>query len=139
MNPFFWALLCSLTWGLVPLIEKFGLLKLSPMVGLFYRCLGVIIGLVFLFLWENRAIRESVNHLHPGMLYLAVGGLLASVVGQIFFYLALKDGEASMVVPIAASYPLVTFILGVLILGEKITWAKVAGMAFVVLGIFFLK
>jgi len=139
MTPFMWALLTAITWGFVPIIEKMGLAKISPMIGLFYRCLGVVIGIVLLLAIENKAIRQSFSALHPGMLLLIGGGFLASVVGQIFFYMGLKNGESSQVVPLAASYPLVTFILAAILLGEKVTISKIVGLVFIVLGIFFLK
>lgn len=139
MNPFFWALLTAVTWGLVPVIEKLGLMRLSPVVGLFYRCLGVIIGIVLLLAFKGSAIRASLQELHLGMVFLVCGGFLASVVGQIFFYNALKTGEASRVVPLAAAYPLVSFLLGVVFLSEKVTWAKVCGISFIILGVVFLK
>ena len=68
-----------------------------------------------------------------------LGGFLASVVGQVFFYHALKTGESSKVVPLAATYPLVSFILGVILLGEKVTFAKTGGIIFILLGVFLLK
>jgi transporter family protein len=139
MSAYLWALLASLVWGCVPFIEKLGLLKLDPVVGLFYRCLGVVVGISMLFIWKAAAIKSSFGELHAGMIYLLVGGFLASVVGQIFFYNALKSGEASMVVPLAASYPLLSFLLGVLFLGEKVTLAKAGGLAFILMGIVLLK
>ena len=57
------------------------------------------------------------------------------VLGQLALFKALKFGEASRVVPIAASYPLVTVILAALFLGEKLTVPKVAGVLCIVVGI----
>lgn len=139
MSPFTWALLTAVTWGLVPLIEKMGLLKVDPLVGIFYRCFGVMIGIIVLFAVKAPAIKQSFTDLHPGMLYLALGGFLASVVGQIFFYHALKTGDASRVVPLAGAYPLISFILGVVLLGEKVTLSKAGGMAFIIMGVMLLK
>jgi bacterial/archaeal transporter family protein len=139
MKPFYWALLTSFVWGFVPVLEKLGLMKLHPNVGLFYRCLGVLFGIVLLLFYQWGAIKTSWAELHSGMFYLICGGFFASVVGQMFFYNALKTGEASKVVPIAASYPLISFVLGVLLLGEKVSPGKITGLIFVVIGIFFLK
>ena len=139
MNAFIWAVLCAVVWGIVPLVEKLGLVKIDPMVGLFYRCLGVIVGIVLLFAFKYTAIKQSFGQLHNGMLFLILGGFMASVIGQVCFYNALKTGEMSKVVPIAATYPLVAFALGVLFLGEKVTWAKTGGIFFVLLGVLLLK
>ena len=48
MNAFMWALLAAFIWGIVPLLEKLGLAKVEPLVGLFYRCSGVLIGFLLL-------------------------------------------------------------------------------------------
>ena len=139
MNPFYWALGAALIWGCVPLIEKFGLMKIDPYTGLIYRCLGVAVGLIVLPLWKTEAIQWPFPEKSLGMICLMMGGFLASVVGQIFFYNALKTGEASRVVPLAGAYPLVSFILGVILLGEKLTLAKLGGIGFVLMGVFLLK
>lgn len=140
MNAFFWAGLTALTWGLVPMIEKCGLAKLPPQVGLFYRSWGVIVGMVILFLMNSKAIRASWQEgTPPGLALLVFGGFLASIVGQIFFYNALKTGELSRVVPVAAAYPLISFLLGVLFFGEQLSWAKAGGLALVIGGVILLK
>ena len=138
MNSFIWAVLTALTWGCVPLIEKMGLMKVEPLVGLFYRSLGVIVGITVLIIFKGPAIKNSFAHLQDGMAYLILGGFLASFVGQIFFYSALKSGEASKVVPISGAYPLVSFILGILFLSEKVTLAKISGVGLVLIGVVLL-
>ena len=139
MKPFYWALLAALTWGCVPVLEKIGLSKIPVFPGLLIRCLGVILGAIILLVWKHDVIRESLVKVTPAWGYLIAGGFLASVVGQIFFYNALKDGEASKVVPLAASYPLISFLIGVIFLAEKLTLAKVGGLLFIILGVVLLK
>ena len=138
MSAFMWAILTACIWGIVPLLEKAGLSKVDAIVGLFYRCLGVIIGLVILgaVMLKPQQIKavdiRSVS-------WLILAGFLASFVAQITFYKGLKLGEMSRIVPISASYPLITFILGVLILGESITWLKCAGVFSIMIGIWMLR
>ena len=139
MAAYIYAILTAVVWGCVPMIEKMGLMKIPPMVGLFYRCMGVIVGIILLLLLKGRDIRHSLADLHAGMLFLVIGGFLASVVGQLLFYHALKEGEASRVVPLAAAYPLVSFLLGVIILNEKVTLAKAGGILCILAGVLLLK
>ena len=63
---------------------------------------------------------------------------MASIIGQLCFYRALKLGEVSRVVPIGASYPVLAFILGTLFLGESINVAKVGGIVLVALALVLL-
>ena len=139
MKPYLWALLAAFAWGFAPLFEKFGLAKMPVFAGLFYRCLGVIAGLVLLLLFKSGEIKYVMGSGHSGWFFLVIGGFLASVIGQVFFYSALKDGQISQVVTIGASYPLISFALGVLFLGEGVTLAKLGGLAFVVTGVMLLK
>jgi len=67
--------------------------------------------------------------------WLVAGVVVNPVLGQLALFKALKFGEASRVVPIAASYPLITVILAALFLGEKLTAPKVAGVLCIVVGI----
>lgn len=139
MKPFYWALLASLVWGCVPALEKLGLAKVPAFAGLFYRCLGVLIGVILLLVFQLGSIKESFFVGKSGLLYLVAGGFLASVLGQIFFYQGLKNGPASMIVPVAASYPIISFVIGVVFLSEPLTLSKAGGVLFVVLGVFLLR
>ena len=68
------------------------------------------------------------------VLYLLRKGLI----GQYFYFKAIKSLEASTVTPIVGAYPLFTCILAILILGERLTIAKGIGVFLVVGGIFLL-
>ena len=139
MKPFYFALLSALVWGFAPIVEKIGLSKIPAVPGLFFRSLGVFAGAVILWLWKSKEIAPLLGNFPQGWGWLVFGGFLASIVGQIFFYQALKNGDVSMVVPVGASYPLITFILGIIFLGEKFTLTKAGGLLLVILGVLFLK
>lgn len=138
MNAFTWALLAAVCWGMAPLLEKIGLKQVAPLAGLFYRSIGVLIGLVVLclFLVKPQQIKAVDGR---SALLLIGGGLLASFLGQICFYNSLKLGEVSRMVPVSGSYPLLAFLLGVLLLGEALTPLKAAGALLIVGGLWLLK
>lgn len=138
MRAFYLALLTSLIWGCVPLLEKAGLAKTNPLTGLFIRSAGVLIGAAIFFAIFRPFQEISQINAKTFLLFLTAG-FLASFVGQITLYHALKIGNASQVVPLAATYPLVTFILSIIFLGEAITLPKIAGVLLVISGIFFLR
>lgn len=139
MSAFLWAACAAMAWGLAPLIEKAGLTgRTPPMAGLFYRSVGVVAGLVLLSLFLVKP--QEIRAVEPrSALLLASGGLLASIVGQICFYNALKIGEMSRVVPVSASYPFIAFILGVAVLGESVTVFKGLGALLIIAGVWLLK
>lgn len=138
MTSFYWAALAAFVWGIVPIFEKAGLVRVAPMAGLFYRCTGVLLGLIILILFVVKP--EEIRSVDMRSAFLLVaGGFLASFIAQIFFYNALKGGSVSTVVPLSGSYPLIAFILGVLLLGESFSIPKLIGMLLVVAGIWFLR
>ena len=139
MSPYLWAILASLAWGCAPIVEKLGLAKLPVWAGLFYRSLGVMFGALILFIFKYNEIKEAVTKDSTGWHLLAIGGFLASIIGQIFFYNALKAGEASRVVPLGATYPLISFILGIIFLKETMSMAKLGGLIFIILGAVLLR
>ena len=64
---------------------------------------------------------------------------MGAIVGNICYYHALKTGEVSKVVPIAGSFPLISFILGLLFFSETITPAKLCGVVCIILGVALLR
>lgn len=139
MKAFYFAIITALIWGVVPVLEKLGLARTAPFAGLLIRSCGVMIGAVIVATFNNNALRIALKADPRTLFFLFAGGLLASVVGQLFFYHALKSGEISKVVPIAGTYPLVSFVLGIIFLGESITGVKLTGVSFVLLGLFLLR
>jgi len=139
MKAYYLAILTAIIWGIVPIIEKLGLTKIEPLAGVLVRSCGVLIGMILVVLF-NRGLLKMVFNAEPRTLFLLLtGGLMASILGQIFFYTALKQGEASKLVPIAGIYPLVSFFLGLVFLGENFTINKMLGVILVLLGVFLLR
>jgi transporter family protein len=138
MTAFFWALLTAGIWGVVPLMEKLGLANTSPTTGLIVRSVGVVIGfVVFSVVWSPWG---AIRTLHwSSIVLLAGGGFLASFVGQLAFYQALKSGAISQLTPVAGAYPLVAALLGWWVLREPITLTRALGVMCVVLGVALLR
>jgi len=103
------------------------------------RCLSVSIGAIILFLFNPALINELTHAPIKNIALIVAGGFTANFLGQLLFYNALKNGEASKVVPIAGAYPLIAFFMGVFVLGEKITLAKSAGIGLILAGLFLLR
>ena len=139
MSAFLWAVLTACIWGIVPLMEKTGLGSgVSPIAGVMVRSLGVVIGLIVLSClgapWS--ALRTMG---WPAFFLLAGGGFLASFVGQMAFYQALKSGVLSQVTPVAGAYPLVAALLGWIVLREPLTTPRLVGLALVISGVWLLR
>ena len=140
MTAFAWALAAAFCWGLAPLVEKIGLGgKTDPVIAVFVRSVGVTIGMICFFFFVPRVAESARAMPFKNSLCLILGGLLASIAGQLCFYRALKIGDVSRVVPIGASYPVLACLLGLLYLNEPMTAGKGAGILLVVAGTYLLR
>ncbi len=138
MQAFGYALLTALLWGIAPVIEKIGLRKIDASVGLFYRGFSAVIGMCVVGIICASTGTSLKAGWRPVSLVVC-GGILASFIGQFCFYRALKLGAASQVVPVAAAFPLVSFVIAVLVLHESVTPGKILGIILVIAGVIFLK
>jgi bacterial/archaeal transporter family protein len=122
-------------WGSAAVCDKFGMRGLAnPWTALVVRmgfgALVILVAGFFTGAYRDLATASPVN-----LVALAAGGLLASVLGQGAYFVALKHAEASRVVPFSASYPIVALLLSALLLREPLTWTKVLGTLMVLGGV----
>ncbi len=138
-KAFILSILTAIIWGLAPAFEKMGLRgRLDPYVGVVLRTIPIVfVGIAGLIALGKIRALETLDV--RSVIYVMIGGLLAGFLGQITFYHALKTGEASMVVPLAAVYPLFALFVSVLFLGEAFTWYKLVGIVLIVAGIALLR
>jgi len=139
-KSFFFAVLAAVIWGFAPALEKVGLrgTSIDPFLGVFIRTIPIAVFAMVGVLVMGRLGEVASVDLRSA-LFVAAGGLVAGLLGQFAFYSALKSGDASVVVPVAATYPLVALLVSVLFLGESFTMQKLAGIALVVGGVVLLK
>lgn len=125
-------------WGATPILEKMGLSKVDPLVGVTLRSSIVTAGLLILTIALGKG-RELVSVDGKSLLLFGISGLMAGLFGMWTYYMALKMEPTSKIVPIAASYPLITALLSVLILNEGLSLPRVIGTALIVSGLWLVK
>jgi transporter family protein len=128
----------ALLWGITPIIEKIGLAKIDPLVGVTIRSTIVTVGLFILtfILGKGKSLVQLDGR---SILIFGASGLMAGLLGMWTYYSALKMEATSKIVPIAACYPLVTAFLSVIILKEGVTLPRLVGTALIVTGIWLVK
>ena len=128
----------ALLWGSTPILEKMGLVKVDPLVGVTIRSTIVTAGLLILtfILGKGRALMSLDG---KSIMLFGASGMMAGLLGMWTYYMALKMEATSKIVPIAACYPLVTALLSVLILNEGLNTSRVIGTALIVSGIWLVK
>jgi len=127
-----WALLTALIWGSAPVLFKLGLRgDISPLSGIFIHNLtATLFSLLFLAL-----LRENpFNHPMKDLVAVSLGGFVSGFLGLLVYYKAVKEGDVSLVAPLASTAPLVSSLLAVLLLGESMNFVKLLGTLLIVTG-----
>ena len=114
--------------------------------GFMTKLLSRSMSLTGLVLWSNIgalvpvivfvALRQGL-HWERGA-PLAMGAGVLATVATVAFYAALRDGPASVVVPLTGLYILIPAALGFIFLREPLTLSHVIGLVFAAAAIFFL-
>ena len=138
MKVYLFAILTAVLWGLAPVFDKIGLGRASPAAALSIRTIAIALG-IGTFLAISGEWREFGTLDRRSVAYLALGGLAAGLIGQLFYFFALKSGGVTVVSPITATYPLVAVLLAILFLREPVSPGKVIGAVLIVLGILAIR
>lgn len=137
----FWiATFGMICWGIAPVFAKIGLNKLNPLPGLIIRTfISSFFVLVFLGFREligyDKIFNQIVGVPAKTWILIAIEALLATLVGDLAYYAAIKRGNVSVVTVIMSSSPLVTMLVSTIFLGEQITVKRIMGAMLVIIGI----
>ena len=135
MRAQMFALLTAAAWGIGGYFEKRGLLlgNLPPQVGITIRTAVALIILAAVSAPQWKTILEAGP---KSLFYIVVGGgILAGAVGMLCFYVALKGGSISQVMPIAFTSPLFGVLMAALVGGESLTPRHIIGVVLTIGGI----
>jgi bacterial/archaeal transporter family protein len=122
---YLYALLTVLMWGIWGVFSKFASAHSKPRQVLLFQSAGVLAFALVVLLIENFKFEWSV----PGFSWSFAAGFF-TFIGFLTFFAALEDGKASTVVTLSALYPVVTILLSVIFLREKISLKETVGIGF---------
>lgn len=128
-----YAVLCIFWWGLFGFLSKLGSENLPPgqvQILFTFGTLPVVIPA-----WAGSGIRSGDR---LGLTFGILTGVFAGI-ANLAVFAALERGKASLVQPISTLYPLVTVVLAVIVLKEKMNRLQVLGVILAVLAIWILS
>ncbi|MCL6478433.1 MAG: EamA family transporter [Peptococcaceae bacterium] len=134
---FIYALLSMLCWGLAPLFGKLGLYKVNPVTALSLRTV-IAAALVMGWLIGSRGYNQFFQVPLLFWIFIGIEAILATLLGDLAYFAALKKGNINDVTLILSCSPLITMLLSYLFLGEKITNIQLAGAFFITVGLIFI-
>ncbi len=131
---FLLALVGMLCWGIAPIFAKIGLNNINPFLGLTLRTLFTAVMVSGWMLISGSAYQIKTIPVNAWVL-MGIEAVLATLIGDLAYFAAIKKGNVSLVTIIMSSSPLVTVLCSAIFLGEQITLTRVIGAGLVVIGI----
>ncbi len=122
-------------WGVWGFESKILVDRTSPYTGQVLFTAGLVVPVIFVLMSPNRFAGRRRK---LGFFFAFLTGLLGGS-GNVAFFLALEKGIASVIVPLTSLSPLVTVLVGVLVLKEKMRWFQYIGLALALVAIYMLS
>ncbi len=128
------AILAALCWGVWGILAKFISSDITPYVNHLLFTIGMLFTIPFVI---KRCKLKEANL--KGIIWGLVAGVLA-IVGNVAVYQSFaKGGLAAVVIPVTNLYPLVTILIAISVLKEKMHWLNGIGILIVVPAIIMLS
>ena len=127
-----YAILTAIFTSVSAIISKIGLRDINPSLGNFYRTIIVFI-LIWFYVIIKKKQKNIINIKRQTWIYLIISGFTTSL-SWLFYFYALKNGEASMVFPIEKLSVVVSIGLSYVILKEKMTKKSIIGLILIIIG-----
>lgn len=134
MSSLLLALIGTICWGIAPIFGKLGLMKADALSAL---CLRTLIAAGMVICWLAFSGKSpSLRYFMPSSyVFIALEAVLATLVGDLAYYAALKRGQAGSVMLVMSTSPLITLAMALVFLGEEPSWSQLIGAVLVVIGL----
>jgi bacterial/archaeal transporter family protein len=138
MTWFAWILIAVFFWSLGPVMAKVGLAKVDPLPALTIRTLSV--ALILVLVTFVRGAWSDLRTVDPrSAMFLVADGVSGSLLAHLAYFYALSLGEASSVIPISATYPVLAMFLSALVLREHIAPGRLLGVLLIIAGVYLVR
>ena len=124
MKPwFFFSIMTLLSWGVWGVCSKLASNYSRPKQTLLFQAVGAVAFALLILTVERFQIQRSP----VGFGWSFAAGFV-NFTGFLFFFWAIEKGKVSTVIALSSLYPVVTILLSILLLHEKITIREGAGI-----------
>ncbi len=140
----FWSLVTIVMWGTWGLVSKIASGGVDAWMNQLLFTVGIAPLLVFVS-WKVSKARnggESAAHSQgrrKGVFWAFLTGILGGVGNMAYFEAMVKGGKASVVTPVTALFPMVTVVLALLFLKERLGRVQWVGLALAFVAIYLLN
>ena len=136
----FWSLATIVLWGTWGLVSKIASAGVDAYLNQLLYTAGLAPLMIFVA-WtvHQRSACEKREGRATGVFWAFLTGILGGVGNIAFFQAMVMGGKASVVAPVTALFPMVTVLLALLFLGERLGRRQWAGLALAFLAIYLLS
>jgi transporter family protein len=128
---FWYSLLCVFSWGLWALLSKLGSREIPPETMQFLFTIGCLPVCLALLIARRFRLEKSPR----GIFYAVLNGVLSGVGGLTLFAAYHTGGNTSLITAATALYPMITVVLAVIVLRERIRPLQFVGLGFAAVAI----
>ena len=134
---YFLVVVSIICWGITPILDKKALVHVSPltMQVISSYTYSAIAPLMFLYM---RALNVEPHWSGAGIAWTVLASVVATI-GSLTFMMTMKHAHVYHVVGLTSVYPIVTFVLCAVFLGEPVTSIKLIGIVTIVTGVVILS
>ncbi len=123
---FWYSILCVLCWGTWALLSKLGSREIPPETMQFLFTVGALPVGIALLVSRRGKLEKSAK----GISFAVLNGILSGIGGLTLFAAYHTNGNTSLITVSTALYPMITVVLALLILRERLTATQALGLAF---------
>ena len=133
-----YLIIAVISWGLGAIFDKITLKYLDATSSFYGRTFVMLIFFVILLSTRFSKTFFAIKSSPKSLIYLSLS-VLVTMFGVFAYLKAMSYDEASRIVPLSSTYPLITFLVAVFFLGESFTISKFLGTILVIIGIYFIS
>ncbi|HTS70987.1 MAG TPA: DMT family transporter [Terriglobia bacterium] len=123
---FWYSVLCVLCWGGWAMLSKLGSREIPPETMQFIFTIGALPVGVALLIARRGRMEKTVK----GITYAVTNGILSAIGGLALFAAYHTNGNTSVITVSTSLYPMITVVLAILILRERLTATQALGLVF---------
>lgn len=132
-----WTVVAACAWGICPILERVGVLKLSPTLVILIQSASITVVMAVYLARQSGSLGQSIASIDTTTILIVVGtALVGKLLGDYAYFRAISTpaGGAEQAVALSSAYPVITLITSFMLFGKEISVTSVCGILMVVVG-----
>jgi uncharacterized membrane protein len=133
---YFYALLVSFFWGIIPIIYNVLLKRLNNITVMAITTTFYVILLMILIFYNRNIVIDDLNKItNHEYLWIFIATFFGVFLGNYLYYFVLKEGEVAVLTALMYTAPIFTLLGAYFILNDKLSLTSLIGIFLIVIGV----